>query len=114
MIPGTWDLWRIPSAVDPSDRSLSRLYPLLKGVTKCHRPYWILPTKEANGFLFASLNHFIFALEGIMLRKGSGTEGLTVASAKQQEIIGVMVSALVRTLQLSLNDSNPARDHKSG
>ena len=67
---------------------------------QCH---CILPTQDVNGFLFASLNRFILALEAIMSWSGLGTESLTVASAKQQEMNGIMVS----TLQLSLSGSNP-------
>ena len=62
---------------------------------------------RSQWFLFASLNRFILALEAIMSWSGLGTEGLTVASAKQQEMNGVMVSTLIRALQLSLSGSNP-------
>ena len=103
-------LWSLAPPTRPSDRPSPGLGSSSSSVgeRQCHRPYWILPTELINRFQLASLNRFVYALEAIMSQSVKGNNGLAVASPRQQEINGVMVSALLRTLRLCLGGSVPA------
>ena len=66
-----------------------------------HMPYWVLATKEVNGFAAAELNRWLLCLEVLIERASVGHDGGLAASQEEQVINGVMVSALVRLLRMS-------------
>jgi hypothetical protein len=66
-----------------------------------HMPYWVLATKEVNGFAAAELNRWLLCLEVLIERASVGHDGGPAASQEEQVINGVMVSALVRLLRMS-------------
>ena len=67
-----------------------------------HTPYWVLPTNEVNAFAAAEINRWLFGLEVIIGRVSAGHNGRPAASQEEQLINGVMVSALVRVLRMSI------------
>jgi hypothetical protein len=69
--------------------------------TSRHMPYWVLATKEVNGFAAAELNRWLLCLEVLIERVSAGHDGRPAASQEEQVINGVMVSALVRLLRMS-------------
>jgi hypothetical protein len=66
-----------------------------------HRPYWILPTREANAFAAADISRWLLLLEVLIGHVESGHDGRQAAMREQQLVNGVMVSAVIQALQLS-------------
>ncbi len=66
-----------------------------------HMPYWVLPTKEVNGFAAAELNQWLLCLKVLIKRVSAGHDGQPAASQEEQLINGIMVSVLVRLLRMS-------------
>ena len=106
MVPDISDLWGIPSVVIPLTAHYLAQPPHQRG-QHCNatEPTGFYPSKRSI-VLCSPRDQLIFALESYISQSASGTEGLRIASAKQQGMSCVTVSALIRTLQLSLN-SNP-------
>ena len=48
--------------------------------TSRHMPYWVLATKEVNGFVAAELNRWLLCLEVLIERASVGHDGGPVAS----------------------------------
>jgi hypothetical protein len=76
-----------------------------------HRPYWILPTREVNGFAAADISRWLLLLEVLIRRVDTGHDGRLASTREQQLVNGVMVSALVQALQLSTG-TDPTTCHK--
>jgi hypothetical protein len=68
----------------------------------CHRPYMVLETEEVNDFIEADVNRWLLCLEALICQVEQGPVGLSPISAQHQMTNGVMVSAIVRTLQANL------------
>ncbi|KAK3177249.1 hypothetical protein OEA41_008578 [Lepraria neglecta] len=72
-----------------------------------HFPYWILPTTEVLQFIAATTNRWLLHLEVIMTRLEGGVRDLTPMTWKDEQMHGVMVMAIVRTLALSFGGDDP-------
>ncbi len=75
-----------------------------------HRPYYILITKEINTFMTVNTNRWLLCLEALILRINPGPEGLLPAEPAQQLIIGVLISAIMRTLRLLVGGGDPSME----
>lgn len=72
-----------------------------------HRNFWILSTREVNGFIAASVNRWLLCLEALVSRSVKGPETLQMASEEEQYLNGVLISALVHILCLTFGGQEP-------
>ena len=68
----------------------------------CHRPYNVFFTGAVNNYLAADVDRWLLCIEVLLAQTEQGPAGLDPCSAEQQMVNGVMVSAMIRTLQANL------------
>jgi hypothetical protein len=68
----------------------------------CHLPYWVCFTGDVNRYLEMDVQRWLLCLEALLTQTEQGPSGLNPCSAEQQMVNGVMISAMLRTLQANL------------
>lgn len=81
---------------------LRRLPETVEQMTDGHRPYWVLPTRDVNGFIAAELNRWLLCLEALIGETAVGVE------QSMQLVNGTMVSVLVRVLHMHIGCDPPS------
>ena len=79
----------------------------IDNISIIHRPFWVLLTQEVNYFMSSAINRWIFAIEALASRSVARSVPLPPVGYQEQCLNGVMISALVRTLQMIFGGAVP-------